>query len=379
MSNKSGSQKQAIIQRGLLIGFGVIASLLLMEAGLRIAIALEVSYFRTPSRYAYPFSDDYWKLAYRWQWGAGTGSAEPNITLDPSLGWSPRKSAHDPFGLAGSQASIPDLTRPAVLFYGDSFVAGKTENPAESIPQQLSTQLGGFPVLNFGVSNYGVDQVYLRFQETHGQFEQPVVAFGVLTLDLYRSMTGVRNGVPKPRFTLGEDGRLRLHPVRGLDYDQSPRQALDRWFEAHPPAVRSYATRFLWHGAEKSVLGKEWLQTPTLREETQRLNAAILKAAVEEAQSHEVPIVFVIFYIRMELDEETWRERFLLETLDSLQVPYLDTKAVLVEAAAAGSGRLSDFYQADGNHLNALGNELVAQALADTLDHLAVLNTESSP
>ncbi|MCA9926725.1 MAG: hypothetical protein KC421_30365, partial [Anaerolineales bacterium] len=162
-TKKQTGRKTAVF---LLPIFSILFTILLVEGGLRLAIAADIPYFRNPALYTYPFTDDYWKLLYRWDGRATDGTSE-NVNPDPFLGWTPRTTSENPLGLMGQEPYVPDLDGDVVLFYGDSFVAGKTENAADNVPNQLAQHITADAVYNFGVSNYGVDQIYLRFRETH--------------------------------------------------------------------------------------------------------------------------------------------------------------------------------------------------------------------
>lgn len=348
--------------------FSILFTGLLMEGGLRMAIAAGVPYFRNPALYTYPFTDDYWKLLHRWDDRATDGSSE-NVHPDPFLGWTPPKSAENPLGLMGQEPYVPDPNGDVVLFYGDSFVAGKTAKAEDNVPHQLANNISADAVYNFGVSNYGVDQIYLRFRETHSAFAQPAIVIGIFTLDMDRSLLSVRSSAPKPYFTV-ENGNLMMHGIDHVQVDANVADWISSWHEAHPPQIKSYAWSFLIRRLDSLRTGNDWLHSTKPQQALEELNGLLIEEMVQEAVDNDLPIQFVIFYTRGELDETYWRESFILSYLDSMSVPYLDTKQLLLETAASESRDVWDYYFPDGGHTNEVGNAIIAEALAGQLEAL---------
>jgi hypothetical protein len=159
--------------------------------------------------------------------------------------------------------------QPAVLLYGDSFTQGVPPVlPRDRLPAVLDRLLPGQEVVDFAVSGYGLDQIYLRFRETHRDFDRARVLVAFMVLDLDRVLFSVRDA-PKPYFIL-ENGELVLRAL------PVPRPAeVEAWHRAHPPVVGS----FLWALVERLVARARPVdETEVLdrREEKMALGAAIL-------------------------------------------------------------------------------------------------------
>ncbi len=303
----------------------VIAIFALGEAALRVGIGLGVSSLRRPRLYAGWFEDDdHWKLRQRWQPEASPFEAA--FVRHPILGWVPETSGDNPLGILAEEAYAVAPDRPAVLFFGDSFVYGS--DPAfvrHRIPQILDRLLPEHQVFNYGVPGYGVDQIYLRFRETRSGFERPIVVAGILTLDLDRSLLTVHSA-PKPYFELaGERLELRGVPL--------PEDAAT-WYRRHPPGIRSYLYALIRQSARLASSGGNEMEMPHRVPRKRQLNARIFEQMVREARAGELPLLFVIFYSRPELGYRGWRESFLKETLDRLEAPYLDTKEIFLRLRA---------------------------------------------
>ncbi len=320
------------------------------ELLLRSAISLGVEQVRDPRLYAGWCDDtDQWKLRYRWVEQSREALARSGFVFDPKFGWvaddTPIKDGH------------------AVLFYGDSFAYGVAPTrPEMRISAQLESLLGGPPVINFAVSGYGFDQIYLRFRETYQAYDRPVIVLGLMTLNLDRSILTVRDA-PKPYFTLDPDHQLRLE---GVPLPGGTAEDTAGWHEQHPPEIRSYLWAWLRRRLQLAMGPGAETEIPYRQAEKKRLNSKILEAAVREAAEQDLPLVVVLFYPHWELQIDGWRERYLKRELERMGVPYLDTKALLLSAMEGRS--LEDFYYpAPNNHPNEVGNRLIAEALAKML------------
>lgn len=331
-----------------------ILSPLVGEAALRVLIAAGVESARNPGLYADPLSDDdYWKLDYLWL----HEQRKPNPTVidDELLGWAPRKHRENPLGIIAEGPYTPDFGERAILFYGDSFVAGATQL-RDNVPQQLDQILEDCPVYNFGVAGYGVDQIYLRFKNSHADFANPFVILGVLTSDMDRCLLSIR-GRAKPYFVLhGNSLELQGVPV-------NPR--MDEWIDAHPLQMQSFLVAF---GLTRLRLHQpgDWRELPYRRDEKKSLNAKLLAEMIAHARLHSLPFLIVLFYDSDEMEAAGWRELFLTEELDRAGVDYLDTKETLLEAARQEACEVSAYFRPD-HHLNGRGNRIVAEAIAALL------------
>lgn len=341
------------LSRGLAVGLVVVTCLGALEMLFRMAIYLNLSAFRDPGLYAdWTADDDYWKLRHLWQKRVTSPSPE---VLDPILGWSPNRTSANPLGVVGVHPQQIQYDQPTVLFYGDSFVQGK--GPwKERLPAKTQAALGTLPVYNLGVRGYGLDQIVLKFQQTHHHFKKPVLVFGILTVDLDRSLLKFRTG-QKPQF-VSRQGELTL---AGLPIASSP----ERWLGSNPPSIRSYFLAFLRRRWQQRGARNE-LEVAYRREDKEKLNRQILDLVRSEANSRQLPLLVVLFYNQVELDYVGWRETFLKQYLDQQGMAYIDSKEILLQAIAQTHREAKQWYDVEG-HLNAGGNELVGKAIAENL------------
>jgi len=132
----------------------------------------------------------------------------------------------------------------------------------------------------------------------------------------------------------------------------------------HPPSIRSYLAALVMRRVH--ALGARIPnEGPYGREAKERIARRILEEVVAEARRRDLPLELVFFFPRYELDHVGWRETFLKTEAERLGVPYLDTKELYLAEARRRGVQPDAFF--DGGHPNALGNELVAAALAERL------------
>jgi len=323
------------------------------EGFFRAGIWSGLALFRDPGLYFdWTSDDDYWKLQHLWVKKVVAPSRD---IVDPLFGWTVPKSVDNPLGITANLPYRVDYQKPALLFFGDSFVQGVTAMN-ERIPQRLGAYLPQVQVLNLGVRGYGLDQIYLRIQQARFAFKNPTILAGVLTVDIDRSVLQFRTG-PKPYFSV-DNGTLEL---RGIPVDLDP----EHWLAQNPPVVTSYFSAFLKNQLRLLHSGNQ-LETFYRRDEKQAVNSRLFEEIVKEARAQTHPLLFVLFYNREELTYKGWRERFIKSEMKRLKAPYVDTKEVLVRKSVQSGIPVKEFYLPDG-HLNSLGNQVVAFAIADKM------------
>ncbi|MEM8860389.1 MAG: SGNH/GDSL hydrolase family protein, partial [Chloroflexota bacterium] len=93
--------------------------------------------------------------------------------------------------------------------------------------------------------------------------------------------------------------------------------------------------------------------------------------AAQHAAENNWPMAFVIFYSRGEFDNDSWRESFLKEVCE--EQTCIDTKVALRNAVESSGRPIEDFYLDDGLHLNAEGNQLVAEFIISEMEKLELI------
>ena len=249
---------RSAVVNSLISCLAVLLAVLLLELGLRLAaetdadgqvralgVALQPDVL--PISQLRPRIDEY---IAREEWAT--------IIFDPWVGWalSPNRVWDEGGGnfsvnTDGMRATREYNREPArdtlrIAVFGDSFTEGKEVADEHTWPQHLERGLNDAgiraEVLNFGVSAYGMDQAYLRWQRLGRAFAPDIVIFGLQPENLKRNVNVFRQflnppGMPfsKPRYALINDELTLLNspavpPDRLIatfeDFAQNP---LARW------------------------------------------------------------------------------------------------------------------------------------------------------
>jgi hypothetical protein len=248
--------------------------------------------FRTPGLYVdYDLEDNYWKLYYLFD-----GKLKPPANPHPLLGWIGNFSRET--YLHNDATNIKG--RKPVLLYGDSF-AGCLTTQEECFQGILNAdgEFGEkFYYLNYGVGNYGVDQIFLLLKNSLDHYQNPFVIVSILTQDIERSTLSVRIG-QKPYFEL-VDGELAL---QGVPINPDPRE----FFANNPPTIISYLFR-LW------VQGDGWGQQvrqyfkgiEQIRDKRIKINEELLLNIIGELRGRQLQHVFVIFHLDRAVWDRDW-------------------------------------------------------------------------
>lgn len=268
---------------------------------------------------------------------------------DPELGWTLRAGAvrdgvpwTDSLGARGTgpraERAAPGVLR--IATFGDSFTFGDEVEAGEAWPAVLGELLAArgvaTEVLNFGVSAYGLDQAWLRFERDARVLEPDLVILGLQPENLLRNLNVIRplyfaeTGVPysKPRFVLDDDG-LRLVnqptlppaelPALLADPAASPLARYER-FLAPQYRVRWWQrSRLLALLAE--ALGSKARNLPgfALDPEMSELGRRIVLGFARSAKQSGAAFLVVHLPRRQEIEEyeagrEPWHEPFLRTT-----------------------------------------------------------------
>jgi len=132
-------------------------------------------------------------------------------TFDPYYGWKtvPSKQGLNkerqpvtilPNGLR-SNGNKPRESEKRILAVGDSYTFGDQVGDDETWPAALERHLG-VPVLNGGVCGYGVGQTVLRAQELTPRFRPDVLIVGLIPADIWRAQSSGFYSRRKPYFEL---------------------------------------------------------------------------------------------------------------------------------------------------------------------------------
>ena len=351
-----GLRNRAIIQKLNLLVFSLLLiAPLCTELVLRVSFQFEGSPTRNPRLYADWYSDDdYWKLHHRW---VGLWQPSPN-SIHPLLGWSQDPiTTNNPLGLQPmTQKRLARDDRKKIIFYGDSYVAGRAPPPDE-IPQYMDGKIASADVLHAGVGGFGTGQSYLMFRETYQLVDKPFIIMGVLTHDLDRAVLSVRTGW-KPRFVVDESGELAL---TGVPVPSNQEQL----FTSAPLDLHS----FVLCGMRTWI--RRWGSQGYYprRQEKAIVNAAILDQIQRITKTEKLELLYVVFYTYPALRNTQWGEQFLKMQLDNRGIPYVDTKPILLEFCEKGERPIMDLYTEDGHH-NAICNHLIGDAIVAHLNGL---------
>ena len=249
------------------------------------------------------FNDDYWKIKNMMKHDFQVEKP------DSLLGWWGffEPNTYIPWGIQKLENKRP------VLLYGDSFsMCIKQVDCFEDILNSDSTFNKSHHLFNYGVGAYGVDQIYLLFNETVDRFEKPFVIFGFLTTDLDRSMLTIRDS-QKPYFKLENDELELYGPPFTLP--------TDKWIEENPPKIKSY----LWNRFKSSdffPIKPSKNRELDYIEEIKTLNTKILKQAFKKLKSFGDNYVVLLFQPGDHPVTE-WRLHYARDLFEKHNIPYI--------------------------------------------------------
>jgi hypothetical protein len=269
--------------------------------------------------------------------------------------------------------------------FGDSFTFGLEVEDDETWSYLLSRRTG-CTIRNYGISGYGFDQAVLRYE--HIAPRDTVVIFGVIIEMPRRSVaaswTFYGGGQPpvysniKPYFTVSGEN-LRLHPIPApLTREAIAAHHANDYYMHHgwttpgfPNMVQvaraGYATAMRWLEYRRRT---DLLWSAAHPSGSGVVIRRLVDRVVRTSNGRNKHVVIVLMPIPDHFLQETPHyERFAADLRRRGDVCVIDTApAVRTQARQVGVMALS----APGKHLSALGNGVVAEAVAAGLDRCGI-------
>ena len=391
-----------VIRRATLIGLGVVVAIVVAELGVRLAgPRLASPAARLPLDIPPAMVDRF-------------ATGQLRLKLDFDLGWRPTpgydgvdpgragvRYRHNRDGLRADRDSTATLRAGLrrMSAYGDSFTYCNEVNFEDCWTHRLERLLPSTEVLNFGVSGYGPDQAWLRYQRGGASWQPCAVLIGHMPENINRVVNRFRPfyapetsssvpeaslSMPKPRFVMDGD-RPKLLPiptrdVRDLEdpgWVEANLGPYDAWYfpgtlVANPldrlQSVRLVRTAV--YRKESEALFQRTLRYLPGTEAFDVLTAVMTDFAGGVRAAGATPVVLVLpdlSAILAQRDKEPKRHAALLEALAQRGIATIDLTNALGRAArrSAPPGLTEP-----GGHYSPRGNAVVARALAERLPRL---------
>lgn len=322
-------------------------------------------------------------------------SDRSRLQYDPKLGWSPRPNSvsrdglyhYNGQGIRSAPTAYSPTPPPGVLriaLFGDSYTHGDDVVFEDSwgylLEQNLREAGLEAEVLNFGVSGYGMDQAYLRWQTYGRGFAADVVIFGLDAENVYRNVNLIRaiykpaTGLPfaKPRFLLTPNDLEVINvPVLPPDQLVPVMQNIDTWELApHEYFLVNYEDS-LW--LKSKLLA--FLLTPSEAAQDARmfdpagepaqLSLRIVSQFREEveADGHR----FVVLHLPRQSNVETVLAGERLEYADLLATVARENSLIDPQPALSEAARRTSLTALFKGHYSPAGSGVLADFIADYL------------
>jgi lysophospholipase L1-like esterase len=291
---------------------------------------------------------------------------------DPFLGYVPRALSSSPavhydadgFRIVpGRQVARPNLA--PVLAVGDSFTMGDEVSDTESWPAAVET-LDGRRIVNAGVAGYSLAQAVLRAEMLVPRLRPSALVVSFISDDIERGEFSRRWGFEVPYFAPMDDGVVlaNVPPSPAHDYrgTMTLGQSAFGWSMLVDTVVRRLGFENEWFIDSRRAMptgAAERTACPMMRRLADlRIPAVVVAQYDDEMWGSDTAYIA----------EERRITRAVLDCAASAGLTSLDLFEV-TQAAVQAHGKKA-IYRESGHH-SALGNQLVANAIAETLARLS--------
>ena len=314
----------------------------------------------------------------------------------PVLGW--------PAGEAFVPRRAPESERRAdkpalVSLYGESFTFGSEVSDDEAWGNRLAAKLNA-RVDNFGVGGYGTDQAFLRFQLNTNDAAR-VIVLGIVTENLMRNVNQYRDLIYasgglgfKPRFVLNATNGLELVPVPSLSTADFPNCTRDPGrFLAHEfftpdggrgvgavgfPFLFSLARSARHFSVGPRLRGEPWYADFFQAGHPSRalpLTVAIVREFERACRERRQTPLILLLPTGRDLQHFRQHGRWIHAPLAEALAQDGHVMDVAVGfARSVAPERFESLYVAPSRHMNAAGNALLAELVAERISQLTTGN-----
>jgi hypothetical protein len=249
-------------------------------------------------------------------------------------------------------AKSSSASGPPILAVGDSFTFGDEVDDDETWPAYLREELRR-PILNGGVSAYGIDQAVLRAERLIPEWKPSLVILALVSGDVDRCEWSYFSGAWRPYFEL-ENDRLVLcnQPV--------------------PTAPRSVSTfrslmgySYLAHAVFRRVAPDWWYlnRNKVEHDDGERVTSALIARLSRFAAENQTRLLIVIL---CDSDLDVAHVPAVLEAGRRHNVPILDLSQEIIQLARSSADPAEVFRPK--RHLTPQSNEWVANRIARFLE-----------
>ncbi len=213
-------------------------------------------------------------------------------------------------------------------------------------------------VLNFGVSSFGVDQMYLRYLNEAKKFNPDVVVLNILLDDIVRNTLHC-NGYYKPYFEI-ENNSLVLKGTPVISKEEFLKTYKS-------PKPKSYLFALIKYSFEKVSFGKRAYKTGY------QITEKIIENMKIDLQNKTF-IVTIIHYPEENSISKEYANK-LKEFLQKNEIPYIDSEEFFSSKINKyGYNSSKDFYY---GHFNTIGNAEFAVIIKRKLEELNIIKKDN--
>lgn len=240
-------------------------------------------------------------------------------------------------GFRGSRSFAEPYTGRRLAFLGDSFTFGWGVEEAETFAALLESQLENSRSYNFGISGFGLDQMWMTLRHHVPSVKPDVVILSFVLEDLERSLSAYRwrsDWMQKPTFRLAGDQVVPMtaadRPNRVWRFLQLRSRLFELWRKVE------------WNVSIRYAMGYPW-----------SLNKKIFAAIADECRAQGVPLLVVYIPTLNGLRHVPMFER----EFASMKINFLDLAKLSPTNPTA-------LYLANDGHLSPAGHRFAADAMA---------------
>ena len=316
------------------IGLGIMFSVLIMEMILQTSFFFEIGLGKKPILFFNPYCDQQYWTSSSSQGDVINQIYHPILSLQ-------QDSLRVPNDFTFNNDFVAQEPSKDLIFYGSSFIG-------HDLFKEINDTK--FKTLNYGVSSYGLDQIYLSYKLTKNFYENKTIVIGFLLEDLDRSIFTKRD-YEKVKLTKKNDVFTPSNIPITLNATKN-----DVSFYLYRLAKNSYQLASTNFAPKNSTC---------LIDQKKELFKFMIDDLVNDAKLLDQNLIFVTFNFINDFqpDSVNWREDFMFKFFEKNNLEFINSKEVFKNYLLKTDESIESLFSEGDMHYSKIGFQLVHDEL----------------
>jgi len=312
------------------IGLGVMLSVLIIEMGLQALFFFDIGIGKKPILFFNPYCDQQYWTSSSTKNTVSEGLYHPVLSLQ-------QDDLRVPNDFIIDHQFIDKKSSKNLILYGSSFIGHDLFKGIEELE---------YKSINYAVSSYGLDQIYLSYKLTKDFYKNKTIVIGFLLEDLDRSI-----------FTKRDYEKVKLIKTNNIFTPSN----IPVTSNATKNEISFYLYRLVKNSYQLARTNFSPKSSTCLIEEKKELFRFMIDDLVNDAKLLDQNLIFVTFNFINDFQPGSinWREDFIYKFFDENNLNFINSKEVFENYLLKNNASIESLFNQSDMHYSKNGFQLV--------------------